>query len=177
MSTNKLNWLITAIIISIIFGIFGVRTIYVNIQNREGKVLYSSESYEELKSKTPFDTLDSENIQSCKWYEQISRKDGFFFIFTYLCYDGSLVLGDNYYESILSDYKWNEYIYPTSSRYVTNEDVYGAREIYGSSMIKESLKTKTLYTCDKYNMSFDSGAFYTFLDKETQTLYFYYSVI
>ncbi len=170
MSTNKLNWLITIaiIIILLLIGLVCARMAYKGSDKYD---IYSSVSFEELKSKVSLEHIVKKSITSCKWYEEII--DNGSFGFTSSCLDGGIVLEAKYYNFITSNFKWDKYTYPTSSKEDINADVYGSREIYGSSMIKNILRTKKLYMSKEYVRIFEGSDIYFFLDKESKTLYFY----
>lgn len=168
---------IVLIVILILFGLVTTSVTYKNYNNKVGKIFIASESISDLQKRMSNLSIDRIKVTSCKWYEQINRKSGHIFIFTDLCYNGKLILEDEYYNSIISRYNWQEYSYPISSKEGIDAGVYGTQEIYGSNMINEALRTKRLYISEEYDGTFASGTFFTFLNKESRTLYFYYLIL
>lgn len=165
---NKLTFIIILVSLIVMY------ILYINITNREGKIIISSNSIVELRSEAPYLSFDKVRATQCNWYQQIRQKSGIFLISTELCYDGKVVLDDNYYQSIISKYKWEKYNYPNVPIEDTNADIYGPREMYQTSMIKNNLRTQTLYICKDDDWFFNSSISFSFLDKENKTLYFYY---
>ena len=76
---KKLIVLITTILLFV--GTFTFNTVYDNYDNREGKILNSSDGIFELLDEVPALQIDAINITGCKWYEQIALKDGNSFTF------------------------------------------------------------------------------------------------
>lgn len=139
---------------------------------REGDIIQTSlDANELMRISNRLKFLDG-NIKSCKWYRQVSDTSGRFFLKTYdYCYNGDMVLKDDYYNIIIAEYNWDKYDYAKHLRNL-GEDDFVLNPMYNISMIRDSLKSKQLYVCDNLVFS-DSNTFYTFLDKESKTLYFY----
>lgn len=172
--SNKKIVLIFVVFVSIISTLVIVFADYNSYNNREGKVIKSSDNIAELIKEAPYLSLDELSVKSCRWYQQIRNSNGTFFITTELCYNGMITFEDNFYNSIISKYKWETYNYPDVPVEKIEEDIYGPRDIYRTSMIKDDLRTKTLYICSDNDWVFQDSIFYSFLDKENKILYFYY---
>ena len=140
--------------------------------DREGDIIQTSSDANELMRISPFLSLLDGNIESCQWYFQVADRSGsvFFRMYDY-CYNGEVVLKGDYFDSISNNYKWIKYDYEQHRS--LNEDYFVLIPMYEISMIRESLKTKQLYVCDDPLFSNDDR-YYTFLDKENRTLYFYW---
>ncbi len=155
--------LITALLTSII--------IYTNYDNRVGKIHMVSEDSTELLARIePLSFLHG-NIQSCKWYYQIARKSGIIFLCTYGCINGEMVLENDYLNEIITGYVWQDFSYEES---LSDDSSFIVDEMYKTSMIKDILKTKKLLICSDLKFQNSGFGYYTFLDKGSRKLYFYY---
>lgn len=145
---------------------------YKNYENREGKIHIASEDSAELLVRVPYLSFLGENIQSCKWYEQIASKSGIIFIFTDGYINGEIVLENNLFDDIITNYNWSDFSYEELA------SVHGSAVVnpmYKTSMIKDILKTKNLLICSDREFQSSGFGYYTFIDKESQKLYFYYN--
>lgn len=142
------------------------------IPDREGDIIQTSSDAKELIYKSPYLSFLEGNIESCKWYFQVADRSGsiFFRMYDY-CYNGEVVLKSEYFESITTEYKWTKYDYEQHRSLNENDNILGP--MYDVSIIRDSLKSKLLYVCDDPMFS-DNGRYFTYLDKENRTFYFYW---
>ena len=164
--SNKKVYLISMLIFIILVTCFAG---YNNFKFREGKILCSSESKIELLDEVPQLSFLEGNIKTCNWYQQIANKSGLFFVFTESCFSGEAVLKDELFSTILTKYSWVEFVY---SKNISLMNVDYNEGMFNISMIKNSLESEKLYIC--HNATFRKDNYYTFLNKNTKTLYFYY---
>jgi hypothetical protein len=160
------------VVIGLVVFYFGNSAYSFYSRGWEGEILQTSLNAKELlNTNSQFMFLDG-NIKECKWYYQIANRNGNWFVWTEeRCYNGEIILTNDYFDHITTKYNWYEYDY---REHIANLDEFEIvlHSMYQSSMLRNSLESKDLYVCDDTIFT-DRNLFFTFLDKESKKLYFY----
>lgn len=143
--------------------------------DREGDVIKTSTDADELMNTSPFLSFLDGNIESCEWHFQVSHRSGSIFFRTYdYCYSGKVKIKDDRFYSVTANHAWDLYDYEKDCG--QSEGDFFKRPLFDVSMIRDDLKSKQLFVCDDVEFT-DKGRYYSFLDEENKTLYFYWHAL